>query len=687
MKETQFRSQAYSEKMVRWLWPLLRFIFRIEVTGLEHLKQEAALIISNHNSGAIIESHSLVSLMILKKIRAFGLNHQALFKIPWISSHFRKIGAISASREATLEALNENAPVLIFPGGNRQAFRPLKDRHTHSFPWAKGWADIAVQQQVPIIPIKFIGSHWVNPILFSSKALSNILVLPRLLKVTWFPVSIAQILAALVLGGFSFFAGLPILGVILLTYLAFVFTPLIPVVPARIRIKIYPPLNPGSDFRTAIELQNKLNSIMDRVDYPSGVKNKYALNGIERFMLYNVSDKVPYNSQFVFDFTGNLNRQKILEVTQTWLEETPALRSVIEESYYRPQRYIYKKTWFNADEIVVFSDSLDESQRDDFCHRPFHLAFDPAVRFLVQSNGTQHRLIFSCHHSLMDGAGQAFAFEIWAKIYRGLEYPQAFKKVQSFHYRSLYKTMGLKKFCLLLFKNLRPSPRRSVKGVASLNTLPDQQDRRVSSVTSYLNAKNSRRIDYTGAVIEAYDETLKSIGDSEKPLFIILPIGLRWTLRVRDSLQNILVSSVLFLKRDKLKDPAWLTGVNSKMAHDPIEMNQKFIFGVLPLCSFSPAQRLRERFAHFDTIESAQSSSLLFVQAPIPQSYSLPQDWENVYISARGTLLKSPGVGVIVTGKRSHQTITVEYIPSLVEKKHALLLLEEITQRVQSNFN
>nr|BFD69066.1 hypothetical protein HAGR004_40880 [Bdellovibrio sp. HAGR004] len=682
MKETQHRSQAYIEKMVRWLWPVLRFVFRLEVTGTEHLKQQACLLVSNHNSGAVIESHSLVSLMVLQKIRAFGLNHQALFKIPIVAKHFRKIGAISASREATQEALKEGAPVLIFPGGNRQAFRPLKMRHQHSFPWAKGWAEIAVQEKVPVVPIKFIGSHWVNPILFTSKTLSTLLVLPRLLKVTWFPVSVSQILAAFLVGSLGFTSGVSGVACLLMIYFAFVFTPLIPVVPARIRIKIYPALIPDKDFKTSAELIEVMNTLMDHQDYPAGTKQKYALNGVERFMLYNVSEKVPYNSQFIFDFEGTLNKEKILQVTQTWLTETPVLRSVIEESFYRPQRYIYKKVWFKAENIVEFSDSLDDQQRDQFCYRPFHLAFEPAVRFLVQSDGRKHRMIFSCHHSLMDGAGQAFAFEIWAKLYKGLEYPQAFKNVQSFYYRDLRKTLGLKKFCQLLFTNLRPSPRRSVKGVACLNTLPDIGDRRVSSVTAFLDMKNSRRIDYTGVVIEAFDSTLKAIGDSEKPLFVIIPVGLRWTLRVRDSLQNILVSSVLFLKREKLKDPSWQQDVHKKLAQDPIELNQKFLFGVLPLCSLSPAGRLRKRFSQMDSVKSSQSSSLLFVQAPIPQTYSLPHDWENVFISARGTLLKSPGVGVIVTGKKSHQTVTVEYIPSLVDENHARKLLAEITQRI-----
>ncbi len=66
---------------------------------------------------------------------------------------------------------------------------------------------------------------------------------------TWFPVSVSQILAAFLVGSLGFTSGVSGVACLLMIYFAFVFTPLIPVVPARIRIKVYPALIPDKDFK------------------------------------------------------------------------------------------------------------------------------------------------------------------------------------------------------------------------------------------------------------------------------------------------------------------------------------------------------------------------------------------------------------------------------------------------------
>jgi len=177
-KETAARSLKWIASLEKWLWPVLKTVFRIEVSGEHHLRPGPALIIANHNSGALVESHSLLFLCFQKGLAVFGLNHKALFKIPLVSRYFRKIGAVTASREAAAQVLRENASLLIFPGGSRQALRPLSQAHINSFEWAKGWAELAVTHQAPVVPVKFTGTHGINPILFSSHGLSASVISP-----------------------------------------------------------------------------------------------------------------------------------------------------------------------------------------------------------------------------------------------------------------------------------------------------------------------------------------------------------------------------------------------------------------------------------------------------------------------------------------------------------------------------
>ncbi|MBK7891554.1 MAG: 1-acyl-sn-glycerol-3-phosphate acyltransferase [Bdellovibrionales bacterium] len=409
------RSQAFIDRLAIWLWPVLRFLFRIDVMGAEHLPKGPALIVANHNSGALIESHSLVFLLNEQRIRAFGLNHQALFKIPFVGSYFRKIGAISATREAAVEALQAGAPVLIFPGGNREAFRSLKE-DSCCYGWGQGWSDIAVEQSVPVVVVKFSGTHGINPIYLSSEFLSRALLLPWLLKVRYFPLSLAQMLCATVGVLLSSALGLSPEIVALVGYLGFVMTPLVPVLPRSVKIKIYPPLSPGQDFSHSAELREEVLGRMALRDIPSGPRVPYRLNGIEKFVLYNESAAVSYNSQFVFEFTGRLDREHIYAITRRWVTEIPYLRTAHTRGWWAPKRFSYRDAWFEPSDIVHFEVGLDQKKMDEFCGRRLNLAFEPGVRFLVQSDGERHRLIFSCHHSLFDGAAQAYVFEAWSRL-------------------------------------------------------------------------------------------------------------------------------------------------------------------------------------------------------------------------------------------------------------------------------
>lgn len=680
--ELSYRSETYILKLKNLMWRFMSWLFRIEISGIENIPQTKCLLIANHNSGAILESHSLLFALTKGKLKIYGLNHQALFKIPLISSHFRKIGAVTASREVAKEVLNQGHQLLIFPGGNHQAFRPLSMRNKNSFPWAKGWADIALETSSPVVPIKFIGSHNANPIFISSSLLSKVLVIPWLLKIRWFPVSLAQI----VLSGLTLLLCLSLeLSLILnfaLTYLAFCFTPLVPSWPARIHIKIYPAIDPS---KSKEDLCQQVNAIMDADDTPKGDRQKYPLNGVERFMLLHESSYVKYNSQFIFDFTGDLNIDKFLSTTDTWIDRLPHLRSVIVKGFWRSQRYIYKDKWFEASDIVSFSKSDSLSTINAFCSKGFALHQEAPVRFLIISNkeNKEHKIIFSCHHSLADGAAQAFLFEEWSLIYNGEPTSNKFLRIEKFRYKSIHKQLGLFPSLKLLFKNLNFTPPRSVVNVATLVEPSDSPSRTVSAFTLKLPTKVTLRKNFYELVLNALNETLKFNNDYEKPILVIAPIGLRWLLKVKSSLQNILVSYIIFLPRKAFSDGSLKTRIETKFKTDPIIGNIKFLFGTLPLCALSPEKKLKKQFKNLDNNKAAITSSILLVSAPIPRGFTTPNDWHSLYISARGTLLRSPSLGVVYTGKPGFETVTIEFIPGLISNKSIETFISEITSRIE----
>jgi len=246
-------------KLLKFLmWPIAKLVFRIEIKGIENLEaEEKTLYISNHNSGALLESHSL--LFILSDLNndlalPFGFTHPSLFKIPLCSQYFKLIGAVPSSYECAEDVFKTNNSLVIFPGGNKQALRSVWQFKKNSFKDSHGWAKIALTNNVKVVPVTFKGTHFLNPILISSKRLSNILIIPKLLGVSQMSISLGQILA-------TFLAWI-LSGSLIISFITFILTPLLIIIPWKVEISFHPPIKNVNDQQ---RLEDQVNMIMDQV--------------------------------------------------------------------------------------------------------------------------------------------------------------------------------------------------------------------------------------------------------------------------------------------------------------------------------------------------------------------------------------------------------------------------------------
>ena len=162
------------------IWPIIRNVFQFKVEGLDRIPENGPfLFVSNHNIGALLESHS--TLFILKEKLpkgrfVYGFTHPSIFKISGIKHYFEWIGAVPATYKVADQVFREGHSLMIFPGGNRQALRSIWNYRDNHFRWSHGWAKIAIDHKVPVIPITFNGSHFVNPVIMSGEWVSKILI-------------------------------------------------------------------------------------------------------------------------------------------------------------------------------------------------------------------------------------------------------------------------------------------------------------------------------------------------------------------------------------------------------------------------------------------------------------------------------------------------------------------------------
>ena len=74
------------------------------------------------------------------------------------------LGARPASRGSAVEAFEAGHHVLVFPGGDKDAAKTFEDRNRVIFDGRSGFAKLAIDQDVPIVPVVTAGageSLWV----------------------------------------------------------------------------------------------------------------------------------------------------------------------------------------------------------------------------------------------------------------------------------------------------------------------------------------------------------------------------------------------------------------------------------------------------------------------------------------------------------------------------------------------
>jgi 1-acyl-sn-glycerol-3-phosphate acyltransferase len=150
--------------IVYWtVGPVLRFLFKVRVEGLENVPKGGSVILaSNHVSF----SDSIFLPLVLKRRVTFVAKAEYFddWKTAWF---FRAIGQIPIRREggtASQRALDSAREVLvgggmfgIYPEGTRSPDGRLYKGHT-------GIARLALQTKAPIIPVAMIGTREAQPI-------------------------------------------------------------------------------------------------------------------------------------------------------------------------------------------------------------------------------------------------------------------------------------------------------------------------------------------------------------------------------------------------------------------------------------------------------------------------------------------------------------------------------------------
>jgi 1-acyl-sn-glycerol-3-phosphate acyltransferase len=175
--------------------PLLEFLwskyFRVRLLGLENIPDEGpALLVANH-SGGIPYDGTLLMYGIHRdhprhrRVRPLVANFA--FRAGWMSQVVARVGGVRASTETALPMLADGQLLAVFPEGLRGVGKLYRERYHLARFGRGGFARLARNAGVPMIPIAIVGAEEIHPLIGKLTALSAPLGLPYIPITPTFP--------------------------------------------------------------------------------------------------------------------------------------------------------------------------------------------------------------------------------------------------------------------------------------------------------------------------------------------------------------------------------------------------------------------------------------------------------------------------------------------------------------------
>jgi 1-acyl-sn-glycerol-3-phosphate acyltransferase len=206
------RNPILIERLIKVIYPFLRRYHRAEVRGLDRIPAGPGLYVGNHGLGfmmpdTFIFCGALYDAFGIDAI-PFGLGHEIAISLPLIHRLIVPLGAVRASHENGLRLLETGHKVLVYPGGDLDAFRPHRQRNEIVFGGRQGYIRLALRAGAPILPVVAAGAHSTAFIIDDLKGLARALRLETLLRVNVWPLTLS-FPWGLTLGPPSFFFPFP----------------------------------------------------------------------------------------------------------------------------------------------------------------------------------------------------------------------------------------------------------------------------------------------------------------------------------------------------------------------------------------------------------------------------------------------------------------------------------------------
>jgi 1-acyl-sn-glycerol-3-phosphate acyltransferase len=255
------RDPDYIRESLPGLWLLASFYFRADVRGLHNIPAEGSvLLVGNHSGGNLTPDTTVFTLAFNTYFgverQFYQLAHNLVLSFPGLG-FLRKYGTVAASHENAHKALDSGAALLVYPGGDHEVHRPSWRSGKIDFAGRRGFLRLALEKDVPIVPVVSIGGQETALFLSHGRRLAKLLRLDRTFRLKVLPILIAPPYGLIV--GDMAIGRIPL--------------------PAKITIQVLPPIHLRDEFgprpdvdeiydEVTARMQRALDALADERRFP-----------------------------------------------------------------------------------------------------------------------------------------------------------------------------------------------------------------------------------------------------------------------------------------------------------------------------------------------------------------------------------------------------------------------------------